>query len=238
VHQVLQKLKAGEPEIAEFQFVEGSRYRDLRRAVAQLKDLRRVAGESDAELLRQLEAPEGHPEGLFFPDTYQVEPGTSDLDLLRRANKAMRQRLAEAWEKRHADLPLKSPYEALILASIIEKETGAAVERPVIASVFYNRLRAGMRLQTDPTVIYGLGEAFDGNLRKRDLTTDTPWNTYTRDGLPPTPIALPGFASLLAATQPAASDFYYFVARGDGTHHFSKSLDEHNRAVRKYQLGQ
>jgi len=148
----------------------------------------------------------------------------------------MKKRLDEAWKARAPDLPLASPYQALILASIVEKETGVAAERPQIASVFVNRLKRGMRLQTDPTVIYGMGESFDGNIRKRDLTTDTPWNTYTRDGLPPTPIAMPGLGSLQAVSQPARTDLLYFVGKGDGTHQFSRSLEEHNRAVARYQL--
>ena len=149
----------------------------------------------------------------------------------------MKKRVAEAWETRDPEVPLKNAYEALILASIVEKETGQAAERPLIASVFANRIKRGMRLQTDPTVIYGMGERYDGNIRKRDLTTDTPWNTYTRDGFPPTPIAMPGAASLKAAVHPAQSGYLYFVGRGDGSHEFSRSLEEHNRAVAKYQLG-
>jgi UPF0755 protein len=148
----------------------------------------------------------------------------------------MKKRLADAWAARDPAVPLKTPYEALILASIVEKETGVGAERPVIAAVFANRLRRGMRLQTDPTVIYGIGEKYDGNIRKRDLTADTPWNTYTRDGLPPTPISMPGAGSLSAATRPAESEFLYFVGKGDGTHQFSRTLEEHNRAVAKYQL--
>ena len=175
-------------------------------------------------------------EGYFFPDTYFVAPGSSALSLLKYMHKRMKEELARAWEQRSADTPLKSPYEALILASIIEKETGRDADRPLVGSVFVNRLRIGMRLQTDPTVIYGLGEKFDGNLRKVDLQTDTPYNTYTRNGLPPTPIALPGRASLRAAVAPPSSEFLYFVARGDGTSEFSKNLAEHNRAVAKFQL--
>ena len=176
-------------------------------------------------------------EGYFFPDTYFVAPGSSASALLKLMHKRMKEELARAWEQRAADTPLKSPYEALILASIIEKETGRDADRPLVGSVFVNRLRIGMRLQTDPTVIYGLGEKFDGNLRKVDLQTDTPYNTYTRNGLPPTPIALPGRASLRAAVAPPNSEFLYFVARGDGTSEFSKNLAEHNRAVAKFQLG-
>ena len=175
-------------------------------------------------------------EGYFFPDTYFVAPGSSATALLRLMHKRMREELARAWEQRSPDTPLKTPYEALILASIIEKETGREADRPLVGSVFVNRLRIGMRLQTDPTVIYGLGDKFDGNLRKVDLQTDTPYNTYTRNGLPPTPISLPGRASLRAAVAPPASEFLYFVARGDGSSEFSRNLAEHNRAVAKYQL--
>ncbi len=176
-------------------------------------------------------------EGFLFPDTYFVAPGGNALHLLGAMHKRMKQELANAWEQRAPDTPLKSPYEALILASIIEKETGRDSDRPLVGSVFVNRLRIGMRLQTDPTVIYGLGSKFDGNLRKVDLQTDTPYNSYTRDGLPPTPIAYPGRASLRAAVNPPKSDYLYFVARGDGTSEFSRNLAEHNRAVAKYQLG-
>ena len=179
-----------------------------------------------------------HPEGRFFPDTYSYAKGSSDLAVLKRAAKAMDKRLDAAWALRSSDTPLKTRDEALILASIIEKETGKPADRPQIGGVFTNRLRIDMRLQTDPTVIYGLGDAFDGNLRKRDLLADTPYNTYTRGGLPPTPIAMPGKAALLAAVQPAPTNALYFVARGDGTSHFSATLDEHNRAVNKYIRGQ
>jgi UPF0755 protein len=176
-------------------------------------------------------------EGYFFPDTYFVAPGSSAKGLLKLMHQRMKDELNKAWELRSPDTPLKSPYEALILASIIEKETGREADRPLVGSVFINRLRIGMRLQTDPTVIYGLGDKFDGNLRKVDLQTDTPYNTYTRNGLPPSPISLPGRASLRAAVAPPASDFLYFVARGDGASEFSRNLAEHNRAVAKYQLG-
>jgi UPF0755 protein len=171
-----------------------------------------------------------------MPDTYLFSKGSSDIDVLRRAYKAMQARFALAWDRRAPDLPYKSPYEALIMASIVEKETGSPADRPMVASVFVNRLRAGMLLQTDPTVIYGIGEAYDGNIRKYHLTTDTPYNTYTRTGLPPTPIAMPGVAAIEAALNPPKSDKYYFVARGDGTSEFSRTLDEHNRAVARYQL--
>jgi UPF0755 protein len=179
-----------------------------------------------------------HPEGRFFPDTYTYAKGSSDLAVLRRAMHAMDKHLDAAWSQRMADTPLKTPEQALILASIIEKESARSSDRPLIAAVFSNRLRLGMMLQTDPTVIYGMGEAFDGNLRRSDLRADTPWNTYTRAGLPPTPIAMPGKSALLAAVQPAPSKALYFVARGDGSSQFSATLEEHNRAVNKYQRGQ
>jgi UPF0755 protein len=196
-----------------------------------------LAGKSDGELRTLLGTGAEALEGWFFPDTYRFAPGTPDADILKRAHAAMKKRLADAWAARDPELALKSPYEVLILASIVEKETGQAAERPLIASVFANRLKRGMRLQTDPTVIYGMGDRFDGNIHKRDLGADTPWNTYTRDGLPPTPIAMPGAASIRAVVNPAKSDYLYFVARGDGSHEFSRSLEEHNRAVARYQLG-
>ena len=176
-----------------------------------------------------------HPEGLFFPDTYLFAKGAKDIDILRRAYRAMNKRLAGEWARRAPGVPYGNAYEALIMASIVEKETGQAKERPQIAGVFVNRLKRGMLLQTDPTIIYGLGAQFDGNLRKRDLTTDGPYNTYTRAGLPPTPIALPGLAAIQAALKPARTDALYFVARGDGTHEFSATLEAHNRAVNKFQ---
>ncbi len=192
---------------------------------------------SDAELMAKIGAAGSAPEGWFFPDTYYFAAGSSDLAILGRAHRLMRERLDAAWAKRAPGLPLKDAYEALILASIVEKETGRPADRPLVASVFVNRLKAGMRLQTDPTVIYGMGKRFDGNLRKRDLETDTPYNTYTRDGLPPTPIALPGQASLEAVTNPPSTPYLYFVARGDGTSEFSANLADHNRAVAKFQKG-
>lgn len=217
-------------------FVEGWTFRQMRKALdehpAVRHDTQRL---SDADIIRRLDVGEPSPEGWFFPDTYHFSRGGSDVAILRRAHRRMRLNLMEQWERRAANLPLATPYEALILASIIEKETGEAADRPLVAAVFVNRLRVGMKLQTDPTVIYGLGEIFDGNLRKRDLVADTPYNTYTRDGLPPTPIAMPGLASLIAALNPPKSDALYFVARGDGTSHFSRTLDEHDRAVTKYQ---
>lgn len=236
--ELLEKLARGDVVMAELRFAEGSTWRQWRAQLAKEDTLRQtLAGRSDEQIaaLLGLATP---PEGWLFPDTYRYAPGTADADIVRRAHAAMKKRLQAAWDARDPELPLRSPYEALILASIIEKETGAEAERALVASVFANRLRRGMRLQTDPTVIYGMGERFDGNIRKRDLTTDTPWNTYTRDGLPPTPIAMPGAASLAAATRPASSDYLYFVGKGDGsgTHQFSRTLEEHNRAVARYQL--
>jgi UPF0755 protein len=178
-----------------------------------------------------------HPEGRFFPDTYTYSKGSTDLAVLQRAMRAMDTKLALAWSQRNPAVPLQSPDQVLILASIVEQETGRVADQPHISAVFNNRLLLGMRLQTDPTVIYGMGEAFDGNLRKNDLKSDTPYNTYTRSGLPPTPIAMPGRQALWAATHPAATKALYFVARGDGTSAFSETLDEHNRAVNKYQRG-
>lgn len=233
---LLDKLTRGDVLQGEQVLVEGKTFRQFRTGLNENPDLvHDSATLSDREILARLGLPETHPEGLFFPDTYVFNKGSSDLDVLRRAYRAMQAHLAAAWEQRDRTLPLKSPYELLILASIVEKETGLAADRPLVAAVFANRLRRGMLLQTDPTVIYGIGERFGGNLRKIDLQTDTPWNTYTRPGLPPTPIAMPGLASLQAAARPPASDRLYFVARGDGSSHFSASLDEHNNAVNKYQ---
>jgi UPF0755 protein len=187
--------------------------------------------------MQKIGASEPQPEGMFFPDTYFFASGSTDTALLARAYRTMQERLAAAWAARAPGLPLASPYEALTLASIVEKETGRAADRPLIAAVFINRLQQGMRLQTDPAVIYGLGERFDGNLRKRDLDADQPFNMYTRDGLPPTPIALPSQASLDAVLHPPSTPYLYFVARGDGSSEFSSSLEDHNRAVAKYQKG-
>jgi UPF0755 protein len=194
-----------------------------------------LQGVDDAEIMNRLGHPGVHPEGRFLPDTYYFTRGTTDLIFLQRAYAAMSKYLESAWPDRDADLPLQSPEEALILASIVEKETGLVEERPIIAGVFIRRLRQGMRLQTDPTVIYGLGEKFDGNLRRRDLESDTPYNTYTRYGLPPTPIAMPGAAAITAVLHPAPGDSLFFVSRGDGSHYFSAAVDEHNLAVDKYQ---
>ncbi|MFN9728045.1 endolytic transglycosylase MltG [Acidovorax sp.] len=237
--ELLQKLVRGEESLRALTLVEGWNWRQVRQALAREEHLKPDSARlTDAALMAQLGRPGVPPEGRFFPDTYTYAKGSSDMALLRRSLHAMDRKLEAVWAQRAADTPLKSADEALILASIIEKETGRASDRATIAGVFTNRLRIGMLLQTDPTVIYGLGERFDGNLRRRDLLADTPWNTYTRGGLPPTPIAMPGKASLLAAVQPAQTRALYFVAKGDGASHFSESLEEHNRAVNRYQRGQ
>nr|WP_205616995.1 endolytic transglycosylase MltG [Pelomicrobium methylotrophicum] len=234
--ELLQRVTRGDVALAEITIIEGWSFRQLRKALNEHPALRHeTTGRSDAEILAAVGATEASPEGLFFPDTYYFSKGTSDVQVLKRAYRTMQRHLEQVWASRAPDLPLASPYEALILASIIEKETGVEADRPLVAGVFHNRLRLGMRLQSDPTVIYGMGEAFDGNLRKKDLTTDQAYNTYTRSGLPPTPIALPGLASLRAAVQPADTQALYFVSRGDGTSEFSETLAEHNRAVMKYQ---
>ena len=232
---LLAKLTRGDVSQAELAIIEGWSFRQLRAALDRHPDLRHdSAGLSDAELLARIGSTASHPEGLFFPDTYLFSRRSSDLDVLRRAHRHMLQVLDREWAQRAGGLPYKTPYHALTMASIVEKETGQAADRPMVASVFVNRLNSGMLLQTDPTVIYGLGEAFDGNLRKRDLQADTAYNTYTRPGLPPTPIAMPGVAALRAALNPPATDYLYFVARGDGSSEFSRTLEEHNRAVAQY----
>jgi UPF0755 protein len=218
--------------------VEGRTFREVVDELAEVPVLRReLTGLSDAEIMARLGMEEAHPEGWLFPDTYLVSRDSTDVELLKRSHARMKQVLQAEWEQRDEGLPLETPYEALILASIIEKETGLAEERPAIGGVFTRRLQRGMRLQTDPTVIYGMGDAYDGNIRREDLRTRTPYNTYVIDGLPPTPIALPGREAIRAALQPADGKALYFVSRGDGSHHFSATLDEHNCAVRKYQLG-
>lgn len=238
-HRLLAKLARGEESLRAVTFVEGWNIRQVRAALAKAEALKPDSKDLDNEgLMRLLGRPGMHPEGRFFPDTYTYAKGSSDVAVLRRAMRAMDKRLAAAWAQRSPAAAVRSPEEALILASIVEKETGKAADRGLISTVFNNRLRVGMPLQTDPTVIYGMGESFNGNLRKVDLQTDTPWNTYTRAGLPPTPISMPGKESLLAAVQPVEGKYLYFVARGDGTSHFSASLDEHNRAVNKFQRGQ
>ena len=237
--RLLQKLARGEESLRALTLVEGWNIRQVRAALAKADQLRPdTQALSEEDLMKVLGRPGVHPEGRFFPDTYTYSKGSSDVRVLKRAMRAMDRRLAEAWAKRTKDVVVKTPEEALTLASIVEKETGRAADRTLISAVFQNRLRIGMPLQTDPTVIYGMGEAFNGNLRKGDLQADTPWNTYTRPGLPPTPIAMPGKASLLAAVQPAPGKFLYFVAKGDGTSQFSENLGDHNKAVNKYQRGQ
>ncbi|MCB1875118.1 MAG: endolytic transglycosylase MltG [Chromatiales bacterium] len=233
----LDQLVAGKSIQYALTLVEGWGFAQLLTAVRTSSELKHTLGESPpAEIMKRIGHGGEHPEGRFFPDTYNFPRGTTDVAFLQRAYDAMSEHLEREWQGREPGLPLKDAYEALTLASIVEKETGAAVERPEIAGVFVRRLRLGMKLQTDPTVIYGLGDGFDGNLRRRDLTSDTPYNTYTRTGLPPTPIAMPGLAAIRAAVHPADGKTLYFVAKGDGTHYFSETLDEHNRAVRKYQL--
>jgi UPF0755 protein len=233
---LLARLTQGDVTQASITFVEGSTAAELlRRVAAEPTIASTLAGRPEAEIRAALGIDAPALEGQFFPDTYFYAAGSGDRALLARAHRQLADRLEVAWARRAPDLPLASPYEALILASIVEKETGRPADRPLIASVFVNRLKRGMRLQTDPTVIYGMGERFDGNLRRRDLEADTPYNTYTRDGLPPTPIALPSQASLDAVVEPPASPYLYFVARGDGSSEFSTNLADHNRAVAKYQ---
>ncbi|MCB1745416.1 MAG: endolytic transglycosylase MltG, partial [Gammaproteobacteria bacterium] len=236
---ILDRMVAGDVLTAEIRFIEGWRFNQLRETIAEHPELRHEAATlSEQALLDRLGIRYEHPEGLFFPSTYRFAAGISDLEVYRMAHEAMRRLLDEAWAAREPGLPLKDPYEALVLASVVEKEAGTEADRALIAGVFVNRLRRGMKLQSDPTTIYGLGDAFDGDLRRVHLRTDTPYNTYTRHGLPPTPIALVGRASLQAVLHPAKTDALYFVARGDGSSQFSVTLDEHNAAVRKYQLGQ
>ncbi len=237
-HRLLAKLARGEESLRAVTLVEGWTFRQVRAALAKEEALKPdTRGLDDAAVMALLGRPGVHPEGRFFPDSYTFATGSSDSAVLRRALRAMDKRVQDAWAQRSPQAVVRTPEEMLVLASIVEKETGRGSDRPLVSAVFNNRLRVGMPLQTDPTVIYGLGPAFDGNLRKVDLQTDTPWNTYTRPGLPPTPIAMPGKASLLAAVQPAASKALYFVARGDGTSQFSETLEDHNRAVNKYQRG-
>ena len=234
---LLDKLTAGDVTQSSIVFIEGWTFREMREALAQSPDVQHDSNAlSDTDIMQRIGAAGELPEGRFFPDTYLFAKGASDIAVLRRAYRAMQRNLAGAWDSREQNLPYTTPYEALTLASIIEKETGQATDRSLVAGVFVNRLRQGMLLQTDPTVIYGLGQHYDGNLHRRDLNADTPYNSYTRSGLPPTPIAMPGLASLLAATHPARTDMLYFVSRGDGSSQFSRTLAEHNRAVQKYLL--
>ena len=233
---LLQKITQGDFQMTEMVFIEGWNFGQMRAALDGHAHVRHDTRDmTDGEIMARLGAPGVPPEGMFFPDTYLFAKGESDLAILARAHRLMNKELESAWESRAPDLPLSSAREALVLASIVEKETGDAKERPLIAGVFVNRLRRGMRLQTDPTVIYGMGERFDGNLRRKDLESDTPFNTYTREGLPPHPIAMPGRAALRAVVSPTQTDALYFVSKGDGTHQFSRSIDDHNRAVARYQ---
>jgi UPF0755 protein len=236
--QLLDKLTRGDVTQAEVRLIEGWTFAQFRAALYASADLRHDSKAlDDLEILKKIQAAEAHPEGLFFPDTYLFVKGSSDLAVLRRAYRAMQRHLAAEWAAKSANVPYRSPYEALIMASIIEKETGKASERDLIGGVLVNRLRIGMRLQADPTIIYGLGASFDGNLKKNHLLEDSPYNTYTRAGLPPTPIAMPGLASLRSAVRPGKTDALYYVSKNDGSSHFSRSLQEHNRAVSKYQRG-
>lgn len=238
-YELLDMISEGKTDqrLIQIRIIEGTTFKELRKLVDAHSKLRHdSASLTETELLQRIGASEQAAEGLFFPDTYYFSTGSSDLEVYKRAYHTMRTHLEAAWQLHDSQSPLASPYEALILASIVEKETGKASDRPMIATVFLNRLKRGMRLQTDPTVIYGMGESFDGNLRRSDLTADTPYNTYTRYGLPPTPIALPGLESIRAVIHAPQGKELYFVAKGDGSSHFSHSLIEHNQAVRQYQL--
>ncbi len=235
--ELLDQFTLGNAIQYNFTIIEGWTFRQLLEALARDPILEHTLGnKTDAEIMAQLGYPEQHPEGMFFPDSYRFPKGSSDVDFLRRAYQVMQQHLQREWEQREPGLPLRSSYEALTLASIVEKETGAGFERPLIAGVFVERLKRNMRLQTDPTIIYGLGPSFDGNIRRRDLKKDTPYNTYLHAGLTPTPIALPGLEAIHAVLHPAKTEALYFVSRGDGTHQFSATLEQHNAAVRRYQL--
>ena len=235
---LLRQLVRGEFAQEAVTIIEGWSFKQMRQAISSHGHLKHdTVKRTDAELMAKISTEFKDPEGLFFPDTYLFAKGSSEIEIYRRAHQAMLTHLNAAWEKRNKALPYKTPYEALIMASIVEKETGQKSERTMIAGVFVNRLRTGMLLQTDPTVIYGMGEAFVGKIAKKDLLTDTPYNTYTRGGLPPTPISLPGLQSLHAALEPAETPALYFVSRGDGTSQFSDNLPDHNRAVNRYQRG-
>jgi UPF0755 protein len=236
-YQLLLSLNHGKTTQGSITFIEGRTFEQMRQKLAVNDAVKQsIGGLSEAEILKLIGSKYSIAEGLFFPDTFYFDRNTVDIELLKISYNAMQSKLEKAWQGREQNLPYKNSYQALIMASIIEKETGKASERPMIAGVFVNRLRLGMRLQTDPTVIYGMGLRFDGNIRKKDLSIDTPYNTYTRSGLPPTPIAMPGLAAIEAALHPAKTKALYFVGKGDGSHEFSNSLVEHNRAVVKYQL--
>lgn len=237
--ELISQLKRGKFVAEKLQLTEGKTFAEFRALINQLSIIKHETVDwSEAELMQHLNAEAISPEGWFFPDTYFIDAQTSDLDLYRQAYQQMQKRLQQAWSSRATHLPYTQPYQALIMASLIEKETGNRDERALIAGVFLNRLRLGMRLQTDPTVIYGIGSSFDGNLTRQHLLTDTPYNTYTRAGLPPTPIAMPGQASIEAALHPANTNALYFVADGRGGHVFSATLEAHNRAVHRYQRQQ
>ncbi|NEX59706.1 endolytic transglycosylase MltG [Noviherbaspirillum sp. 17J57-3] len=236
---LIEQLVRGELAQESLVVIEGWTFRQMRQAVNAHPALRHdTVNLGDNELMAKVSSDYKVPEGMFFPDTYLFAKGSSDLQIFKRAHALMLKHMDDEWARRDPAVPYKNRYEALIMASIIEKETGQAGERDMIAAVFVNRLKRGMLLQTDPTVIYGMGDKFQGNIRKRDLETDTPYNTYTRPGLPPTPISLPGAASMAAAVNPTKTDVLYFVSRGDGTSHFSNNLNDHNRAVNKYQRQQ
>ncbi|MFM9834670.1 MAG: endolytic transglycosylase MltG [Methylophilaceae bacterium] len=236
-YQLILSLNHGKATQGSITFIEGKTFKQMREKLAKNEAVKHLTdGMSDSEVMQAVSGKEQHPEGLFFPDTFYFDRGTADIVLLKRSYEIMQTKLAASWAGRDSGLPYKNSYQALIMASIVEKETGRANERPMIAGVFINRLHVGMRLQTDPTVIYGMGDQYDGNIRKKDLEQDTIYNTYTRDGLPPTPIAMPGAAAIEAALHPESTKALYFVGKGDGTHEFSNSLAEHNRAVAKYQL--
>lgn len=236
-YQLLLSLNHGKTTQGSITFIEGRTFEQMRQKLAINDAVKQsISALSEVEILKFIGSNYSVAEGLFFPDTFYFDRNTPDIELLKISYNAMQSKLEKAWQGRAPGLPYKNSYEALIMASIIEKETGKASERPMIAGVFINRLKLGMRLQTDPTVIYGMGIRFDGNIRKKDLSIDTPYNTYTRSGLPPTPIAMPGLASIDAALHPAETKALYFVGKGDGSHAFSNNLDEHNRAVIKYQL--
>lgn len=236
-YHLLLSLNHGKTTQGSVTFIEGKTFAQMRERLARNDAVKQsIHTLTDAQVMQALGSSNAVADGLFFPDTYYFSRGTSDMVILQRSYDSMQAKLQKAWQARDADLPYKNSYEALIMASIIEKETGQASERPMIAGVFVNRLRIGMRLQTDPTVIYGMGKQFQGNIRKKDLLADTPYNTYTRGGLPPTPIAMPGLASIEAALHPAKTKALYFVGKGDGSHIFSNNLNAHNRAVLRYQL--
>ena len=235
--QLLKQIVKGATIQYSATIVEGLNFREMMEALQQNEHLEHILkGQKPAAIMALIGKPGEHPEGRFLSDTYYFPRGTTDVEFLKRAYNAMEDLLNEEWSKRDPEVPLKSAYEALILASIIEKETAVPSERSAISGVFVRRLNKRMRLQTDPTVIYGIGPKFDGNLRRRDLLNDTPYNTYRRRGLPPTPIAMPGVDAIKAALHPADGDTLYFVARGDGSHEFSATLEQHNKAVIKYQL--